>query len=1209
MDRRDVDELLELMNQRILLLDGAMGTMIQRYGLKEEDFRGEMFAAWGCELSGCNDILSLTQPHVLADIHRQYLTAGADIITSCSFNAHPVSLNDYGLESMSYEISRAAAAVAREVADEFNALNPTKRRWVAGSIGPTNRTASISADVENPASREVDFDQLVEGYTTQVNGVLDGGADIILVETIFDSLNAKAALYAIDCVGEQRGRLIPTMASGTIADASGRILAGQSVEALYNSLSHAKLISVGLNCAFGARDMMPYLEQLSSIAGCAISAHPNAGLPNVMGGYDETPEMFAADVEEYLRRGLVNIIGGCCGTSPQHILCLKSVAERYSPRGGEPKARCTSLSGLDLLTIRPESNFVNIGERCNVAGSAKFARLIREGNYDEALSIARAQVDAGAQIIDLCMDDGMIDAESAMSKMLALIASEPEIARVPLMIDSSKWEVLCSGLKMTQGKSIVNSISLKEGEAEFVRKAMEIHRMGAAAVVMLFDEQGQADSYERKVEIAERAYNILTQNGFPAEDVIFDANVLAVATGMEEHDGYAKAFIDATRWIKQNLPYAKVSGGVSNLSFSFRGNNVVREAMHSVFLYHAIEAGMDMAIVNAQMVQIYDQIEPQLLERVEDVILCRRADAAERLIEFAEGLRDQKGSAAQVVNRLEWREESLAKRVEYAMVKGVTDFIVEDTMEGYEALGAPMKVIDELLMPAMEYVGVLFGEGKMFLPQVVKTARVMKRAVEVLTPFIEEGDSTGASNGKILIATVKGDVHDIGKNIVAVVMSCNGYSIKDLGVMVDTKRIVDEAIEWGAQVICMSGLITPSLDEMIKVVEECERRGLDLPIIIGGATTSKIHTAVKIAPHYSGVVVHANNASDNPKILSQLLSDARESYIETVKSGQSELREEYEKALVERQLIPLDQARKVGAKGVRSADSVDKVSQIGKLVFPDFDMSYVEEYIDWNYLFMAWGLKGRYPEILQDKVYGEEATKLFVDAGCMLRKIMNERLLNLQGVIALLPARSEGDDIVITDKRGREHRLPMLRSQVGECRSVADLLAKEGDHIGCFALSAGVGLERICEGYKEAGDDYSAMLAKLLADRLTEAFAQCVHSYMRRQMWGYESSEQLSTEQIMRDKYRGVRMAFGYPALPDHSLKRDLFKLLSVEQTTQMRLNENDMITPAESLCGLIFSHGEYFAVGKITDEQMTDYASRRGVSVDELKRLIPNNV
>ena len=1131
--------LYEQLEKRILLLDGGFGTMVQGYGLQEEDYRGERFGDWPVQLKGCNDLLVLTRPDVVREIHEKYLQAGADIIETDSFNANAVSLADYRMEGLAYEISKAAAETARRAADEFTARNPQKPRFVAGSMGPTNRTASMSADVANPAAREVTFAQLAEAYTDQARGLMDGGADILLVETVFDTLNAKAALYAIDTLCAKLGRRIPVMVSGTLADASGRTLSGQTVEAFAASVSHAELLSIGLNCAYGARQLLPYLERLAAVAETRVSAHPNAGLPNVMGGYDETPEMFAEDVGEYLRRGLVNIVGGCCGTTPAHIFELSKIAGQYAPRPLPEHRHTTVLSGLEPLRIVPEANFINIGERTNVAGSAKFARLIREGNYEEALSVARAQVDAGAQIVDVCMDDGLIDGPAAMRTFLNLMASEPEIARVPVMIDSSKWEVLAAGLEATQGKSVVNSISLKEGEAEFLRRAAEIHRFGAAAVVMLFDERGQADTCERKIEVAERAYKLLTDNGFPPEDIIFDPNVLAVATGIPEHDGYAKAFIDATRWIKENLPHAKVSGGVSNLSFAFRGNNAVREAMHSAFLYHAIRAGMDMGIVNPQLLRVYSEIEPELLARVEDVILCRRADAAERLTEYAQEVRQTAETAPQAPDA--WRAGTLEERIGHAMLKGVADYIEQDALEGYEALGTPMAVIDTLLMPAMERVGALFGEGKMFLPQVVKTARVMKRAVAALTPYIEQGSASQAHNaGKVLIATVKGDVHDIGKNIVAVVMACNGYEIRDLGVMVESERIVDEAVAWGAQCICLSGLITPSLDEMAHVCEELERRSLRIPVIIGGATTSDLHTAVKIAPVYSGAVIHS-----------------------------------------------------------------------GRMVFPDFDVADAEPFIDWNFFFPAWGLKGRYPEILDHPQRGAEARKVFDDAQALLARIRNERLLTLQGVVGIFPARSEGDDIRVTDTRGREKRFPMLRNQTRgqENRSLADFIAPSGDWIGCFAVTAGIGLKELTEKFRAEGDDYSAIIAKLLADRLTEAFAEAVHTFVRRQMWGYETGEPLTPKQIVRGEYRGRRMAFGYPATPDHSLKREAFDLLAAEVTTGMRLTENWMIDPGEALCGLMLSDADYFSVGTIDAQQLEEYADRRGMTAEDVKKIIPNNV
>ena len=1197
-----------LLEHRILLLDGGFGTMVQSYGLDEAAYRGERFRTWEVQLKGCNDLLVLTRPEVVREIHEKYLAAGADIIETDSFNANAVSLADYRLEGLAREISRAAAEVARAAADAFTARNPQKPRFVAGSMGPTNRTASMSADVANPAAREVTFRQLVDAYTDQARGLVEGGVDVLLVETVFDTLNAKAALYAIDRLCEELGRQIPVMVSGTLSDASGRTLSGQTVEAFAASLSHARLLSIGLNCGFGARQLMPYLERLAKVAQTRISAHPNAGLPNVMGGYDETPAMFAEDLGEYMRRGLVNIVGGCCGTTPAHIFELSKIVDQYTPRPLPEPRHETVLAGLEPLRVVPETNFINIGERTNVAGSARFARLIREGNYEEALSVARAQVEAGAQVVDVCMDDGMIDGVEAMRTFLNLMAAEPEIARVPVMIDSSKWEVLIAGLEVVQGKSVVNSISLKEGEAEFLRRAAEIHRYGAAAVVMLFDERGQADTCERKIEVAQRAYRLLTDNGFPAEDIIFDPNILAVATGIPEHDGYAKAFIDATRWIKEHLPWAKVSGGVSNLSFAFRGNNAVREAMHSAFLYHAIRAGMDMGIVNPQMLRVYSQIEPELLERVEDVLLCRRPDASERLTEYAHQVQQTAQQEPQQADA--WRSGTLRERIDYAMLKGVADHIEEDALEAYRELDSPMAVIDRLLMPAMEQVGELFGAGKMFLPQVVKTARVMKRAVAVLTPYIEQGAATTThSAGKVLVATVKGDVHDIGKNIVSVVMACNGYEIRDLGVMVEAERIVDEAVAWGAQVIGLSGLITPSLDEMAHICEELERRGLRIPVIIGGATTSDLHTAVKIAPVYSGAVIHSANASQNTQILARLLGNRSEAYVEEVKQQQAALREEYARKLRQRDLIPIVEVHKA-RRGLPPHEPV-KPLHTGRLVFPDFDISDAEPFIDWNFFFPAWGLKGRYPEILDHPEKGPEARKLFDDAQALLKRIREEHLLTLQGVVGIFPARSERDDILITDTKGREKRLPMLRNQTRgeENQSLADRIASQNDWIGCFALTAGIGLKELEERFRKEADDYSAILSKLLADRLTEAFGEAVHTFVRRQMWGYETEGGIDPQQIIRGHYRGCRVAFGYPSAPDHSLKREVFDLLAVETTTGMRLTENWMINPGEAICGLMFADGGYFSVGTIDTKQLLDYARRRGMEVEQIKKLIPNNL
>ena len=1203
------NRLNDALQERILLLDGGFGTMVQRYGLSEADYRGERFRELPGQLRGCNDLLNLTRPDIIREIHTRYLQAGADLITTNSFNANAISLTDYGISDLAREIARAAASIARATADEYTQRNPSKPRFVAGSMGPTNRTASMSADVSDPAAREVTFSQLAKAYGEQARGLVEGGADVLLIETVFDTLNAKAALYAVDRLGEELGRQLPVMVSGTLADASGRTLSGQTVEAFWVSVSHARLLSVGLNCAYGARQMLPYLERLAAVAEVRVSAHPNAGLPNVMGGYDETPEMFAADVEEYLRRGLLNIVGGCCGTTPEHIFELSKIVGRYAPRPLPAPRHETVLSGLEPLRIVSEANFINVGERTNVAGSARFARLIREHNYEEALSVARAQVEAGAQIVDVCMDDGLIDGVEAMRTFLNLMASEPEIARVPTMIDSSKWEVLRTGLEVTQGKSVVNSISLKEGEESFLRRAREIHRYGAAVVVMLFDERGQADTYERKIEVAAQAYRLLTEAGFPPEDIIFDPNILAVATGIAEHDRYALDFIEAVRWIKAHLPYAKVSGGVSNLSFAFRGNNAVREAMHSVFLYHAIRAGMDMGIVNPQMLRLYDEIEPELLERVEDVILCRRPDASERLSEYAQQVHQTAGQGQQAPDDA-WRAEPLAERIAHALRKGITEHIEEDTLEGLRTLGSPMAVIDTLLMPAMEQVGTLFGAGKMFLPQVVKSARVMKRAVAVLTPYIERsGEQSSAKAGRVLIATVKGDVHDIGKNIVSVVMACNGYEIRDLGVMVEPSRIVDEAQAWPADCICLSGLITPSLDEMAHVCEELERRGLRIPVIIGGATTSELHTAVKIAPLYSGMVAHSLNASRNSLILSRLLGPDREAYAGEVKRRQEQLRAEYRRTEAARRLLPYAEVKR-RALEEEPHRPVEPLYP-GRMVFPDFDVADAAPYIDWNFFFPAWGLAGRYPAILDHPEKGAEARKLFDDAQALLHRIAEEHLLTLQAAVGIFPAHREGDDIVATDAKGRNYRFAMLRNQTrGEQnRSLADFIAPEGDWLGCFAVTAGIGLKELTEKFRAAGDDYSTIMAKLLADRLTEAFAEVVHLFVRRRMWGYEGGEQPSPKEVIAGHYRGRRMAFGYPASPDHSLKREVFDLLAVERTTGMRLTENWMIDPGEALCGLLFADAEYFSVGHIDQEQLRDYAARRGLDEETLRRLLPNNL
>ncbi len=1201
-----------LVRERILILDGGLGTQVQQFGLTEEDFRGDEFREWPVPLKGCNDLLVLTRPDVLRSIHSAYFEAGADIVSTDSFNATAVSLSDYGLQDYSYRINYEAARLAREVADRFTAADPEKPRFVAGSVGPTSKTASMSADVSDPASRDVTFDSLTEDYDTQIRGLVDGGVDVVLIETVFDTLNAKAAIYAHKQICRQTGRDIPVMISGTLADASGRTLSGQTVEAFYTSIAHAEPLSVGFNCAFGARQLLPYLELLASISAYPVSAHPNAGLPNVMGGYDETPEMMARDVEQYMKRGLINIIGGCCGTTPEHIRLFSETAARYRPRPMPQQRHITVLSGLEPLRIVPETNFVNVGERTNVAGSAKFARLIREGDYEQAVGIARQQVGAGAQIVDVCMDDGLIDGPHAMTRFMNLAMSEPEIARVPFMIDSSSWDTLVAGLKCVQGKSLVNSISLKDGEEEFLRKAREIRAYGAAAVVMLFDETGQADTYARKIEVAARAYHILLADGFPPEDIVFDPNVLSVATGIEEHNCYGVDFIEAVRWIKQNLPHAKVSGGISNLSFSFRGNNRVREAMHSVFLYHAIRAGLDMGIVNPSMLQVYSEIEPLLLELAEDVVLNRRPDATERLAEYAEKIKGDGSSTAVKQQEDTWRTADLRSRIEWSMKKGITDFTAEDITEAYKETGTALGVIDNYLMPIMDDIGILFGEGKMFLPQVVKSARVMKKAVEVLSPYIlaekAGGGEQAAKPRKILIATVKGDVHDIGKNIVLVVMSCNGYEVNDLGVMVDSPVIVRNAVEWGAEAIGLSGLISPSLGEMIKVVNELEQAGLDIPVIIGGATTSPLHTAVKIAPGYSGVVIHSRDASENITILSKLFGENRQEYIASVRVTQEALRKSYGEDRKPAGLLPIKEAR---ANPLRPGNyNVVKPRQTGIVRFDRFPVAEAASYIDWNFFFPAWGLKGTYPAIFNDSEKGPQARKLFDDARAMLDRIGQEDLLRLQGAVGIFEAYSNGDDINIVMPDGGIKTLPQLRSQepndAGVNPSLADYIPSRedgGGYLAAFVLTAGTGLDAVTARCKAEGDQYGAIMAKLLADRLAEAFAEAVHVRVGRHLWGFEQGE----EQTAGD-HGGVRVAFGYPSCPDHSLKADILEILGND--LPIGITGNYMLDPGESVCGLIFAgnFAPHFSVGRIGRDQLEDYARRRGVSKEEITRLIPQH-
>ena len=1233
-------DILRMMRERILILDGATGTYLQQLGLTENDFRGTIFNDHPLPLKGCNDVLCITKPEAIRQMHQDYINAGADIIETNSFNCNRFSLADYGLEDKVYEIAKAAAEVA-------SSCRKTKENGettiVAGSMGPTNKTASMSADVNNPAAREVTFQDLVETYTDCVRGLIDGGADVILVETIFDTLNAKAAIKAVFNIEEERGIEIPIMASGTLADASGRTLSGQTVEAYVASLTHGNLISIGLNCAFGARQLKPWLKRLAEVAPCPVSVHPNAGLPNVMGGYDETPETFAESAEEFMSEGLINIYGGCCGTTPAHIKAIAEVAKEFKPRpsksplegdlkgdsgslplresGERVFPRCT-LSGLEPLLLDENTGFVNIGERTNVAGSAKFKKLIQAENYEEALSIARAQVDAGAQVIDVCMDDGLIEGVKAMTTFLNLIASEPEIAKVPIMIDSSKWEILEAGLQCVQGKSIINSISLKEGEEKFLKKARYIHSMGAATVVMLFDEKGQADTYERKVEVARRAYKLLRDIGFPGEDIIFDPNVLAVATGMPEHDDYGRAFIEACRTIHEEMPEVHMSGGISNLSFSFRGNNPVRQAMHSVFLYHAIKAGLDMSIVNPAMLTIYDEIEEPMRTYVEDVILNRppqsplngEENASERLIEFATKLKEEldakkEANGGKAPEKKIEMPTTLKERIAFAMLKGITDTIDADTLEAYQKAGTPLGVIDEYLMPAMEQVGKLFGEGKMFLPQVVKSARVMKKAVAVLEPYMKtpsqppRGEETLDSNdayeipqntspqgaGTVVMATVKGDVHDIGKNIVGVVTQCNGFNVKDLGVMVEPETIVEEAQKCNADVIGLSGLITPSLTEMINVVKLLESKGMTTPVIIGGATTSALHTAVKIAPEYPhGIVICAHAAADNPGIIRRLLADDGKEYIAELKAQQKIIRDNYNRREADKSLLTVEESRKRRfiknqelVAVPRSTEQVLLYSQPkeeGNTNFQTIRISDLEDRINWAFFYQAWGLKG-------DVRTGEEGQKLRSDAEALLNEMKEKNLITLQGTARILPAYSTDNDEIIVSCDGKDYTLPFPRSLKDEeqtncladhimrgyrARKLTNCPCCQGQHatdfICPFVVTAGVGLSELQENYRKEGDEYHAIMAKLLCDRLAEAFAEYIQDYMQKRLfWGTD----------------GIRMAFGYGACPDHALKVPVLDMLKADKTIDISLTESNMINPGESICGLIFANTplKYFNV------------------------------
>jgi len=1224
-----MNEKLEILyrelKQRIIVLDGAMGSMIQGYQLTEADFRGARFSDFPFDINGDLDILSLTRPDIIKSIHEKYLEAGADIIETNTFSANRISQSDYHLEDLVCEMNFASAQLAKDAADRYTMADPSKPRFVAGSMGPTNKTASLSPDVNNPGFRSVTFDELADAYYDQAKGLIEGGADLLVVETIFDTLNAKAALFAIAKLSDEKGINIPLIVSVTITDASGRTLSGQTLQAFLHSIDHANILALGLNCSLGAKEMRPFLEELSSRTDHYVSVYPNAGLPNQFGEYDQGPEEMGAYIKDFLDHGFVNIIGGCCGTTPSHISILTKLASGSKVRIPPVIHRELRLSGLEPLTIFKGSNFINIGERTNVSGSKKFARLIREGKYEEALSVARDQVEGGAQIIDVNMDDAMLDAEKEMATFLNLMMSDPDIAKLPVMIDSSKWTVIEAGLKCIQGRGIVNSISLKEGEDIFRERALKIKNYGAAAVIMAFDEKGQAANWERKIEICKRAYEILTkQVGFPPEDIIFDPNILAIGTGIEEHNNYAIDFINATKWIKDNLPYAKVSGGVSNLSFSYRGNDTVREAMHSAFLFHAIKAGMDMGIVNPGMLQVYDTIPSDLLELVEDVILNRRPDATERLTEFADKVRHSSAKQKAADN---WRTLTVQERLTHSLVKGLTDYIEEDVLEARKHYSASLDIIEGPLMDGMNIVGDLFGSVKMFLPQVVKSARVIKKAVATLLPYIEEERKvTGErkSSGKILLATVKGDVHDIGKNIVGVVLSCNNYEIIDLGVMVPAEKILSTAIEKEADIVGLSGLITPSLEEMVHVVKEMERHHLSIPLLIGGATTSKIHTAVKIEPNYSAPVVHVKDASRSVSVVSQLLSkENRENFTKETREDYRDMRLKYESTKALKEYLTIDEARKNRFQSDWKNIPIYRPSFLGSRVFQNYPISEIRNYISWIFFFIAWQLKGKWPDILDDPRQGEEARKLYDDAVRMLDKIEKQSWLSAKAVIGFYPANSKGDDIEVYSDESRSNILAKfinLRSQekksdVQPNLCLADFIAPKEtgiiDYIGAFAVTAGIGAAEKVLQFEKNHDDYSSIMIKALADRLAEAFTELLHEKVRKELWGYAPDEKLALDDLIMEKYQGIRPAYGYPACPDHSEKGTLFRLLDAEKKTGISLTENFMMYPAASVSGLIFAHPEskYFFVGKISQDQAEDYAQRKGTDLQAIEKWIASNL
>ena len=1215
--------LLSLLQKRILILDGAMGTMIQRYKLEETDYRGERFADWPSDLKGNNDLLSLTQPEIIRGIHQAYLDAGADILETNTFGANQISMADYQMESLSHEMNVASARLAKEVADA--ASTAERPRFVAGVLGPTNRTCSLSPDVNDPGFRNITFDDLVTAYAEATRGLIEGGSDIILIETIFDTLNAKAAIFAVEQVFEEDQLRLPVMISGTITDASGRTLSGQTTEAFYNALRHVAPISIGLNCALGPDQLRQYVEEMSRISETHVSAHPNAGLPNEFGQYDLGPDEMATQIREWASSGFLNIVGGCCGTSPDHIRAIAKAVADLPPRQLPEIDKACRLSGLEPQTITPESLFVNVGERANVTGSIKFKRLIMEEQYDEALDICRQQVENGAQIIDINMDEAMLDSKAAMTRFLNLIASEPDISKVPVMVDSSKWEVLEAGLKCIQGKGVVNSISMKEGEANFIHQAKLLKRYGAAAVIMAFDEAGQADTLERKVAICTRAYRLLTEQvGFPPEDIIFDPNVFAIATGIDEHNNYGVDFIEATRQITRTLPHALISGGISNVSFSFRGNNPVREAIHAVFLYHAIQAGLTMGIVNAGQLAIYDDLPEELRERVEDVVLNRRPDATERLLEIAENYRGD-GSTSDKKEDLSWRKLPVKERLEHALVKGITEYIEEDTEAARQLSERALEVIEGPLMDGMNRVGDLFGAGKMFLPQVVKSARVMKRAVAYLEPFIQQEKSSGntQTNGKILLATVKGDVHDIGKNIVGVVLQCNSYEVIDLGVMVPAETILQKAIEHKVDIIGLSGLITPSLDEMVHIAREMERLGMHVPLLIGGATTSLIHTAVKIHPRYSGPSVYVPDASRAVGVASNLLSaDRRDEYISNLNTDYADARDRRATQQENRNLISLSEAQS-NPVPIDWTDYLPPAPlQPGVHLLKDIDLAELLPYIDWTFFFHAWELRGSYPKILQDPEKGVEAQKLFNDAQSMLQQIIDGEWLKASAVVGILPANSDGDDVEVYKDDERQQvvtRFHFLRKQgkqpqgrYNDC--LADFIAPKSsaikDYIGGFACTTGIGIDEKVAEFEANHDDYSAIMLKALADRLAEALAEKLHLQVRKQLWGYAFDEALDNRALIKEQYQGIRPAIGYPASPDHTEKRILWDLLDIESQTGIWLTESMAMVPTAAVSGLYFSHPEarYFAVGKMTKDQIADYANRKQMTLEETERwLAPN--